>query len=446
MSGSPKTGHDAASALLEAAREPAELPAAASWAADLRADGLASFERQGLPNPRQEAWRFTPLKPLQGHSWKPAPAAAATWAEGELELPGHEGAVATLVDGVLDPGATRTAGLARSVRLLPLAEALASDRELLEPVLAQLALADDDPFTALNQARLSDGLLVHVPAGVDAGATLHLRIATGAAGAATMGAPRIVVVLGDGASLRLVEDHLSPGDAPALSLPVVEFALGEGARLDHAGLWRHGSGQLTLQRSAARLAAGARLESYLVCIGQGLLRHHPSADLRGAGAHAGYHGLVAAGQGTLVDNHSEIRHLVPDTTSEERFRHVLDGDARAVFAGRVLVAKDAQRTDAAQDNRTLLLSRDATVDTMPQLEIYADDVKCSHGATVGQLDEEQLFYLRTRGVPEAVARELLTFAFANEVVEELFDPAVRRFVADRVFATVPHEALEAPGE
>lgn len=445
MSGAPRTGHDPASALLEAARHPAELPAGAAWVDGLRAAGLASFERQGLPHPRQEAWRFTPLKPLQLHAWTPA-RTADTPAEAALELAGHDGPVATLVDGRLDPARTHATGLADGVRLLPLADALASDRELLEPLLAQLARADDDPFTALNQARLADGLLVHVPAGVDAGATLHLRVAATAGRAGTLVAPRIVVLLEEGAKLRLVEDHFTLGEEPVLSLPVLEISLGEGARLEHAGLWRTAAGQLTLQRSAARLAAGARLDSHLMCVGRGLLRHHPGAALRGAGAHAGYHGLVAAGAGTLVDNHSEIEHLVPDTTSEERFRHVLDGDARAVFAGRVLVARDAQRTDAAQDNRTLLLSRDATIDTMPQLEIYADDVKCSHGATVGQLDEDQLFYLRTRGVPVAVARELLTFAFANEVVEELFDPSVRRFVTDRVFAAIPHEALEAPGE
>jgi Fe-S cluster assembly protein SufD len=330
-------------------------------------------------------------------------------------------------------------GLPAGVHAASLQHAIAASPGRVEPHLARAVSIEGRPFAALNAAFLGDGAFVHV--GADSrGGVLELVFATVATTSAAGVHPRTLVVAGRGSRATLVETYVALGPHAAFTNAVTEIALSEGARLDHFQVQDQPSGAFHFAAVGSSQAREAKLLTHSTALGAALSRSDVVARLEGPGAEARLAGLYMADGERVVDNHSVVEHRVPHGTSRELFKGILDGSARAVFAGRVRVLEGALKTDAHQLNSNLLLSRDAVVDTMPQLEIYADDVKCGHGGTVGELDAEALFYLRSRGIGLARARSLLIYAFAREMVELVGPPGLRARLGERVAARLPDGA------
>jgi Fe-S cluster assembly protein SufD len=291
--------------------------------------------------------------------------------------------------------------------------------------LAQLANQEEHPFTALNTAFLHDGVFLYLPRGRVVEEPIVLQFVASSAAEASFHAPRVLVVAEANSQARLVEDYVGQGQAAYFTNAVTELQAGEGAILDHYLLQRERPNGFHVGHLQVRLERSSRLTAHSLDFGGQLVRHEVHVALAGEGGECTLNGLYLAGGQQLIDNHTRIDHARAHCTSHQLYKGILDGQARGVFSGKIQVHQDAQKTDARQTNQTLLLSNEALINTKPQLEIYADDVKCTHGATVGQLDTESLFYLRSRGLGEPEARRLLVFAFANDIIGRVEIEALR---------------------
>ena len=327
-------------------------------------------------------------------------------------------------------------GLPAGIHAASLQHAIAVSPGRVEPHLARAVSVEGRPFAALNAAFLGDGAFVHV-GGEAKGGVVELVFATVARQGPAASHPRVLVAADPGSQATVVETYVALGGHPALTNAVTEVSLGAGARLDHYQVQDQPASAFHFATLAAVQGAGASLSTHSTALGAALSRSDVLARLAGEGAQAHVSGLYMADGDRLVDNHSVIEHAVPNGTSRELFKGILDGASRGVFAGRIRVLEGASKTDAHQSNSNLLLSRDAIVDTLPQLEIYTDDVKAGHGGTVGELDRDALFYLRSRGLPLAEARSLLVYAFAREMVERVAVPALRERLGRLVAARLP---------
>jgi Fe-S cluster assembly protein SufD len=414
-----------------------ELPPAPEFVAAARRSGREAFERSGLPTTRMEDWRFTSLAPLAAHAFGHAdPSAPLSAAELERAAGKAFGPRLVFVNGRFRADLSTAHGLPAGVHAASLQHAIAVSPALVEPRLARLARVDATPFAALNAAFLGDGAFVHVGAGARGGA-VELVFATVARQGPAASHPRVLVVADAGGQATLVETYVAIGAEPALTNAVTEVSLGDGARLDHYQVQDQPAWAFHFATVAAVQGRDASLSTHSTALGAGLSRSDVLVRLAGEGAEAHLSGLYMADGQRLVDNHSVIEHAVPYGRSRELFKGILDGSSRGVFAGRIRVLEGASKTDAHQSNSNLLLSRDAIIDTLPQLEIYTDDVKAGHGGTVGELDRDALFYLRSRGLPLAEARSLLIYAFAREMVDRVALPALRDRLGRLVAARLP---------
>ena len=414
-----------------------DLPPGPEFVAAARRAGREGFERGGLPTTRQEDWRFTSLAALQTQVFGHGSGAAAVDAAEIARVAGAPfGPRLVFVNGHFRADLSTAHGFPAGVRASSLHHAVAVSPAQVEPHLARTVPVEGRPFVALNTAFLGDGAYVHV-GGASADVPVELLFLTVARDGPVASHPRVLVVADPGSAAAVVETHVAVGEHPSLSNGVTEVVLGRGARLDHYQVQAQPGNAFHFTTVAARQDAGAAFSTHSTALGAALSRSDVLARLAGEGAEAHVAGLYMADGKRLVDNHSVIEHAVPRCTSRELFKGVLDGDARGVFAGRIRVLEGASKTDAHQVNSNLLLSRDAWVDSMPQLEIYTDDVKAGHGGTVGELDREALFYLRSRGIPPARARTLLIYAFAREMVDRVAPAALRQRVGRLVAARLP---------
>jgi Fe-S cluster assembly protein SufD len=415
-----------------------------AWLRDIRAAALARFAEQGFPTTRQEDWRFTSVEPI---------AATAFGAAVERELPagarapGRFAAAARLVfvNGHYSARHSSTAGLPAGVRLESLAAAWRGrDAALLERHLARHALPGANPFTALNTAFLEDGALVHVTRGVDLDPPLEL-VFVSAAAAPSVAHPRTLIVVEEGARVSVVERYAGAG-ARYWTNAVTEVVLGDDAHLEVVRLQQEAPGAFHVAATHTRQGRDSVLRLHPMVFGAALVRHEITNVLDGPGAELVLNGLYLLGGRQHADHHTVIDHAKPDCRSHEFFNGVLDGHARGVFNGRIVVRPGAQRTDSKQTNHNLVLSEDARADSQPQLEIYADDVKCTHGATLGPLDPKELFYLQSRGLAPSEARALLTYGFGGEILGRLRHAGLRdvldQLVRERLAAG--HVADPAP--
>lgn len=390
-----------------------------AWLDALRTDARARYD--GLPGPRVEAWKYTPTQRLKGF----APDDGARPFAGAVPagVPALEAARLVLVNGVLDEGLSDKLPAGATAR--PLAGAL-GEAGLAERLGRALDL-DKAPLAALNTARFSDGLVIDIAAGKTVERPIHvISVATG--GAAVD--PRFLVTLGDNAEATLIETHVTQDAAPSAVNAVMEMTVAPSARLKHYKLLAEGADGAHVAMTQIVLARDAVYDNLVLQLGAGLARNEIRCRIDGAHAEARLIGAYVAAGDAHVDNTSFIDHAAPDATSREVYKGVLDGKGRAVFQGKILVRPDAQRTDGHQLNKALLLSPKAEIDSKPELEIYADDVKCSHGATAGALDEDQFFYLLARGIDARRARKLLVEAFLSETLQEIADEAVREAFLD----------------
>jgi Fe-S cluster assembly protein SufD len=414
-----------------------------TWLADLRRRAVERANALAVPTTRDEDWRFTDLAPLYRSAFR-APAGGDHPALSALEAHAVPEAAQRLVfvDGVLAPALSRIEPRA-GVLAVGLATAATSHPDVLATHLNTLAGFESNVFHAINVAHMRDGALVHIARDAVAG-PVHLLFVSTQADVAVH--PRVLVVAEAGSDATLVEDYVALHEGAYWVNGVTEVSVGANARVRHIRLQRESRAAFHIATCAARVDRDARYESHSIALGGRISRLDLNVTQGGTGAHAELMGLALIHDGQLADTHSLMDHALPQGTSHQLHKCVLDGTAHAVFNGRVVVRPGAQRTDAAQQNRNLLLSRRAHIDTKPQLEIFADDVKCSHGATVGQLESEELFYLRSRGLDEAAARSLLTYGFAAEVVSgipvaSVADALRRRLVQETGAATAAGASL-----
>lgn len=423
----------------------------AAWLQDRRRAAWERFEMLGFPTTRLEAWRTTDVAPLAATAFAPAPRAQATTAAVDaIAVAGLAGPRLVFVNGRWVPALSRLEGLPPGVRITTLANALNGGGSglpgaLLETHLARVAGFETESFTALNTALFEDGALIHLSGGSFLGPPiqiLFLAVTPPGAGSPFEIHPRVLVVAEAGASAEIVEIHA--GDGTTFSNPVTEIVAAENGAIAYTRLQRDSQTAFHVGRVRVRLGRDARFTSRSLAFGAALARTEIEVELGGEGAECALYGLYAAGGRQHTDNRTRVEHARPHCTSTQLYKGVLAGESRGIFNGMVLVAKDAQKTDARQTNRNLLLSDGALADTKPQLEIYADDVRCTHGATIGRLDEAAVFYLRSRGIEAAAARDILTHAFAREVVEGASPPALRAALEEWTAARVA--ALAVPGE
>ena len=405
---------------LLAAREGLELPGAGlDWIDALRRDNARRFEELGLPTLRDENWKYTSVRPISKHLYAPASASGTLTAKDldRFDVPGLDTHRVVLVDGRFEPGLSSTVSLGKGVRVSGLAQIINEEPALVQPWLGRLAAEVEHGFRALNSAFLQDGIVVIVPEGCRIDKPIELCCVQRSESEEIVSQPRHLVVAGQGSSFTLVERYVSIHATRYLTNAITEVFAGPGSRVEHYKVQQESTRGYHIGSWLIEQQAGSQVATHNIALGGAITRTDIRVRLAGAEASCSLNGVYVSNGRQHIDNHTRVDHLVPDTASNEFYKGVLDGRSRAVFHGRVIVHPDAQRSDARQQNKNLLLSRDAEVDTKPQLEIYADDVACSHGATVGQLDDEALYYLRTRGVSEQTARSLLTFAFANEVID-----------------------------
>ena len=421
---------DALADAFEAVRRTAPSPGAI---ADLRRRAFERFSALGMPTTRLERWRFTNVAPIAGTAFTlagPADKAAAKVDAAPHALSGV-GARLTFINGRYVAPASDLARLPAGVELGSLADVLASESGVLRAAvnshLASAAGIDDEPFTALNTALLHDGAVVHVQANTVVEEPIQLLFVTSPpeGGAPVMTHPRVLIVAGENSQVRLVESYGGGGESPYLTNAVTEVVAGAAAVVDHYKLVRESLAGYHIAAMHLRLARAVNFSSHAVTLGGAIVRNDAQATLDGEGVECTLNGLYVANGRRLIDNHTTIRHAKPHCSSHELYKGIIDDQARAVFNGKIIVAIDAQKTDAKQTNKALLLSEDAQINTKPELEIFADDVKCTHGATVGQLDDDALFYLRARGLGLEQARSVLIHAFASDLLNRIAVEPIR---------------------
>jgi Fe-S cluster assembly protein SufD len=409
------------------------------WLEPIRRAAAESFAATGFPTSRHEEWRFTPVTAIAQGTWRPAQPGNGVARDrlSSFRFGHSEWSTLVFVNGWFSEALSSIGAVPDGVRVSSLADALQADGALLETHLARHAPAETSAFTALNTASFRDGGLVHVPAGVELPHPVHFLYVTTPEAAGSVAHPRNLIVVGRGARAAVIESYvtLAPGEVYWTN-PVTEVAAAEGSWLEHSRIQRESERAHHVGLTQVNQYRDSHYRSFTMAMGAALSRHNLHVRLNAENIETLMYGLYLTQGEQLADNHTAIYHDQPNCRSWEVYKGVLEDRSRAVFNGKVFVRPEAQKTDAKQTNRNLLLSDGARVDTKPQLEIFADDVKCTHGATVGRLDDIALFYTRSRGVPAAAAERLLTYAFAAEVIEEVDLEPVRleleRLVLERL--------------
>jgi Fe-S cluster assembly protein SufD len=395
----------------------------------LRRKALTSLQDLGFPTTKHEEWRFTNISPIVKTQFAvPPPYLSGSVPAVEvrkLVLPGFEGTVLVFVNGHYAADLSIVSGLPREVKAGSLAAAMKTDPETVLQHLARYASFSNSSFVALSTAFMHDGAYVYVPPKTVVPEPIFLLfVTTGDTRVATH--PRNLIVVGEQSQVTIIERYTSPGQGVYLTNTVSEVVAGEGAIVEHDRLQDESMKAFHVNATHIHQHARSNVISNAVSLGGSLVRNNITAVLDAEGCECTLNGLSLSTGEQLIDNHTAIDHAKPNCVSHELYKAVLDGKSRGVFNGKIFVRKDAQKTDAKQTNKTLLLSDEATMDTKPQLEIFADDVRCTHGATVGHLDDEQLFYCRSRGIAVDDARDLLTFGFASDVVNRIHVDALQK--------------------
>jgi Fe-S cluster assembly protein SufD len=393
-----------------------------TWVNRLRAAALERANALAVPTVRDEDWRFTDLSPLHRLAFRAADAHVPQAAQLALWMVPEAGVRLVFVDGRFAPSLSVLPASEAPLFAAPLAAGIERHAPLLEAHLGQIADFRHDLFVALNTAYLQDGVVLVAAAHERVAEPVHVLFVSTQQDVAVH--PRVFVSAQSGAELTLVEDYVTLHDGAYCVNAVTEIAVAPNALVHHVRLQRESKAAFHVATGSVRIERDGRYRSNSVAFGARISRQNLNVVQAGPGTECHLDGLALITGRQLADTHSFIDHALPHGTSRQLHKCVAGGAAHAVFNGRVLVREDAQRTDSAQQSRNLLLSDRAHVDTKPQLEIFADDVKCAHGATVGQLEAEEVFYLRSRGLDDTAARNLLTYAFAADIVNRIPLPSL----------------------
>ncbi|MFT5260873.1 MAG: Fe-S cluster assembly protein SufD [Cryomorphaceae bacterium] len=391
-----------------------------NWLTQTRAAGVARFNELGIPSTKDEDWKYTNLRALASKPFN-----ATQREEGLSTINSSELDATRLVfsNGLFQSSLSDLTSLPAGAIVCSMAKALHIHADKVQAQLAVLQPEDGNVFISLNTGLFTDGTFVFVPKGVKLEKPVEMTFV--ATGEQTFNTPRNLIIFEEGAEATIIERHLSSDESTALTNTATEIKLSANAQCDFYLIQTAGAKARQIGGTWVHQEAGSRFSARTITLGGQLVRNELKVTLAGENAHTDCIGLFIGKARQHIDNHTTIRHQAPNCTSREVYKGILDDRARGVFHGRVVVDQDAQQTFAEQENANLLLSRDAEVDTKPQLEIYADDVKCSHGATVGELDAKQIFYLQSRGIDKDSARTLLTYAFAADVLDEIELPSLK---------------------
>jgi Fe-S cluster assembly protein SufD len=402
---------------------------APGWVSRLRENAMARFEELGFPTTKEEEWKYTNVAPLIKQGFTPIISDSAPIDLTELSsfvAPECQDSQLVFVNGKLRADLSSLSSLPADVVAIDLATALVDNRysEIAREHLGRHADYVANGFTALNTALIGGGAFIYIPRNAIVAAPLHLLFVADATDNPVVSS-RILVVAEENSSATLIESYAGTDKSRYFTNAVTEVVLKDGARFEHYKVQRESAQALHVATTAADLGTNASYDTTTITFGAQLSRHDVHVTMDHEGAECWVDGLYLVTAAQHTDTHSVIDHRKPHCTSHQLYKGILDGKSRAVFNGKIFVRHDAQKTDAMQTNKNLLLSNEARVDTKPQLEILADDVKCAHGAAVGQIEEDELFYLRTRGIHPDLARNLLTYGFAEEVIAKIKIDSIR---------------------
>jgi Fe-S cluster assembly protein SufD len=390
-----------------------------AWLHQLRGTGRARFAKLGFPTTRDEDWRFTSVAPITELNFM-SPSADADAQLGDCLFGGLEGPRLVFVNGHYSRELSVVADLPNDVKVGNVAGALAQNDRVLQ---IHMAHRDTDAFASLNSACFTDGAFINLPEGVVMETPIRIYHLNTAGDGATTNI-RSLIVVGSNSKATIIESW-NGSNAAYFNNAITELIAGDNARVEHVKFQDESTTAFHVGGLHMRMGRDSRASHHSIALGGRVARNNIRAHLDGTGLETVLNGLYLPRGGQLIDHHMVVDHALPHGISHEYFNGILDDQARGVFHGRIHVHKGADKTDARQTNKNLLLSEDATVDTKPQLEIYADDVKCTHGATVGQMNPEQIFYLRARGLSEESARRMIMHAFAGEIIERIACEPVR---------------------
>ena len=408
-----------------------------SWLQALRKGGIAHFAELGFPTTDHEEWRFTNVAPIARASWNLA-AGGVKVSEKDFasqifaNVPGSR---IVLVDGrfAQDLSSKSLGAGPQGLRVQSIHEAVRSTLPLVTHNLARYARYDENSFVALNTAFLNDGVAIIAPSRLVAPEPVYIIHISTAAQANRVTHPRTLIIAQRDSQVRVIEHFITLGATSCFTNSVTEILLEESAMVEHCKVQDESLNTFHIATIQSQQAGGSNLLSHSISMGAGIARNNINCILDGERTECTLNGLYVGRDAQLVDHHTSIYHNKPNCNSHEFYHGILDGRSHGVFNGKIFVRPEAQKTDAKQTNRNLLLSDDATVDTKPQLEIFADDVKCTHGATIGQLDPESIFYLRARGIGLEVARKMLLHAFASEIVNRISIESIRDRLDSKLF-------------
>ena len=415
-----------------------------AWLRELRANAFARFCEVGFPTLRTEDWRFTNISAISRAKFRLAADRTSELTSEQLQtfqLPETESRL-VFVNGRFAPSLSSVANVP-GLEVSSLAAQLAKNPAALESHLGRYLNTDRDAFAALNTAFLADGAYVHVRKGTAIEQPIYLLFVSAGDQPDEMNHPRNLIVAEPGSQVAVIEDYVSLDAARGLCNSATELVAGENSNVSHYYIEREHDQAFNISTLRTQQARHANVASHSVLIGGALVRNNVHPVMAGEGADCLINGLFIGRGHQHLDNYMLVEHASAHCASRQFYNGILDDHAHGVFHGRIIVHKDAQKTDAKQTNRNLLLSDNAQIDTKPQLEIFADDVKCTHGATIGQIEENALFYLRSRGIDESTARQMLLLAFASECLDRMKEDAARTFIAKLIHDHVSQMRLSA---
>lgn len=397
---------------------------AQDWTATLRETAQERFLKVGFPTRKDEDWKYTNVAPIANTKFTitSGPGMVSPEQIEPFSLSEFNAIELVFVDGFYAPELSQAGVLPKGLTIGNIASKK-SDKAADQ--LGKYADISLNPFVALNTALFGDGAFIHVERGAVIENTIHLLFVSTASDQAIVAQPRNLVVVDENAQVTIVESYIGVNSGVTLNNVVSEFICAQNSIVDHYKVQRENRSSFHVTTQQIQLERSANFTSHSFNMGGALVRNDINAELNDEGIECTLNGLYFANSGQLVDNHTSIDHAMPHCNSHELYKGIIDGNGRGVFNGKIFVKQDAQKTDAKQTNQTLLLSDEAQINTKPQLEIYADDVKCTHGATVGQLSDEALFYMRSRGIGQEEARNLLIYAFASDIVSRIKVEPVR---------------------
>jgi Fe-S cluster assembly protein SufD len=412
--------------------------AAPTWVRERRESAAKHFATVGFPTTRLEDWRFTNVSPIAEANW-PLAQGGFTQAEALVSSVNVPGAVRlAIVNGQFAAGLSDLSALPKGLRIASLRDGARDATDGIETHLGKVFSIATHPFAALNTSFLDDGVAIMVTRGAIVETPVHIVVVTGS-DLPVVAHPRVLIIAGENSQVRVAQTFIGAPGTAYFNNAVAEVVVGQGALVQLYTDQRESDQAFHIANIQAHVGAKGVFESHAFSTGARIMRHDIGIALKGEGADCTMNGVYLADGERLMDTHTSLDHAMPHCTSHEIYKGILAGKSKAVFNGRIIVQLDAQKTDAKQTNRALLLSDDATINSNPQLEIFADDVKCTHGAAVGQLDEEALFYLQARGLNRAEARDMLLHAFAGEVIAGLKIPALREQIESNFFRALARD-------